>query len=241
MGAGNVNTEGTWNEEGGSSFEGERQDLKHKARRTADKARGQVRSVADSSRTQLATQIGSIGRALREAGGKLREDEHGETTSHYTEMLADRADRVSRFLEEHDAGELYGEVENVARKSPLLFLGGCAAVGFVLGRFLKASSPGGGGEERMPLGVTDEGYESREPGQERYAFGRGGLAGERERYEGGQRRYESAPARDLTTPPETPVVTPVVTTEVIELETSGPGYVQPVIGTKKQDGESGER
>lgn len=227
-----MDTEGTWNEEGSSSFEGERQDLKHKAKRTADRARGQVRSAADSGRSQLATQIGGIGRALRSAGDKLREDEQGEKTSHYTDMLADRADQVSRFLEEHDASEIYGEVENAARKSPALFLGGCLVVGFALGRFLKAGSGGVGGEERMPLGVT--GGDER-IGRERYAFAperRVGIG--EQRYETGQERYESAPERDLTTPPETPVVT----TEVIELETTGPGYVQPVIGTKKQDGGS---
>ena len=234
-----MDTEGTWNEEGSSSFEGERQDLKQKAKRTAERARGQVRSVADSSRSQLATQISGIGRALRGAGEKLREDEKGEKASHYTDMLADRADQVSRFLEEHDADEIYGRVEDVARKNPLLFLGGCAVVGFALGRFLKASS-GGEGEERMPLGIT--GGEEEDVGRERYAFNqeRGGGFGEeryernRERYESGQERYETAPERDLTTPPETPVVT----TEVIEIESSGPGYVQPVIGTKKQDGGS---
>lgn len=236
-----MDTEGTWNEEGGSSFEGERQDLKkqelkQKARRTADRARGQVRSAADSGRSQLATQISGIGRALRDAGDKLREDEQGEKASQYTEMLADRADQISRFLEEHDASEIYGEVENVARKSPALFLGGCLAIGFALGRFLKAGSGEVGGE-RMPLGVSGE------EGGERYVFhpeGRGDLGeqrfegGEPQRQESGQERFETAPERDLTTPSETPVVT----TEVIEVETTGPGYVQPVIGTKKQDGGS---
>lgn len=232
MGAGNVDTEGTWNEEGSSSFEGERQDLKHKAKRTAEKARGQVRSAADSGKSQLATQISGIGRALRGAGDKLREDEQGEKASHYTDMLADRADQVSRFLEEHDASEIYGEVESVARKNPALFLGGCLVVGVAIGRFFKASA--GEGEGRMPLGVSggEEGL-----GRERDAFGEGRRDVIGERYESGQERYESAPDRDLTSPPETPVVT----TEVIELETSGPGYVQPVIGTKKQNGESGER
>lgn len=275
-----MDTEGKWNETGGSSFEGGRQELKEKAHSTAERAKTQVRSIADSSRTEVAAQIGGIGRALRSAGDRLREDEHGAQASRYSEMLADRADRVSRYLDEHDAGELFGEVENLARKSPMLFLGGCLAVGFALGRFLKASPEEGATPEQMPLGVAGPSYGSAPgyeggsgygsgSGAEGRAFERGssgieassgavsrpgvpGTPGFRSASGGGvtpgfqgtprdesserTTTSERGPERDLTTPPKKPVAS----TEVIEVTSSGPGYVQPIIATKR-DSESGER
>lgn len=288
-----METEGKTNETGGSSFEGERHDLKQKARNTADKARSQVRSFADSGRTELASQISSIGRALRDTGDKLRDEgEHGAQASRLTEMLADRADRVSHYLEEHDANELFDEVENIARRNPALFLGGCVAVGFVLGRFLKASPVGGGTEhEELPLGVTEpepEGstiYEGRSAyggdtgigggggyGAETSEYGAGstggygggttggygagttgvesrayesssGLEGKPESEKGGaveteeerKRREAKASERDTSASKTT-----AKSTEVIEVESSGSGYVQPIIATKR-NGESGER
>lgn len=174
-----MESEGKWNETGGSSFEGER-DTQGKVHRTADKARSQVRSFADSSRSELADRIGGIARALRNVGEQLRSEEgSGARASQFTDMLADRADRVSQYLEEHDAGELIERVENIAKKNPAVFLGGCIALGFALGRFLKASPEQGEahgyeayGEEfgeqpqrvgereeqtQMPLGVGSEG------------------------------------------------------------------------------------
>lgn len=159
-----METEGKWNETAGSSFEGEH-GIKDKARNTREKARSQVRSFADSSRTQLAHQISGVGRALRSAGDQLRSEESGEKASQYSEMLADRMDRASRFLDEHDADELIGEVENYVKRNPLVFIGGCLAIGFAVGRFLKAN-PGEDDsgrfsqQEHMPLGVSGPSYES---------------------------------------------------------------------------------
>lgn len=266
-----METHGNSNETGRSSFEGERQNLKHKARDTADRARHQVRSLADSGRNQIASQLSEISKVLRDTSEKLREDEQSAGASRITDMLADRADQASRFFEEHDADELLNRVEDIARKNPGLFLGGCVAIGLAIGRFLKASpsSSGGGEEEQLPLGVSEsEGRGERGETVYEYDFeGRGedvsaGVEGkssssetsgtESKTYEAGstggmggfqgvtesseseeerKRREAQASGGDEGSSKKT---------EVIEVETSGSGYVQPII-TTKSNGESGER
>lgn len=156
-----MNTEGNW---GGpsSSVEGERPDIEGKARETAEKARSQVLSLAETGREELAEQIGGLGRALRSSSETLRNEEQGQA-GYYSELLADQAERVSRFLRDHDSSDLIGRVEGFARRQPALFLGGCVIAGLALGRFLKASP---GESAPLPLGVTggERGYESPSTG-----------------------------------------------------------------------------
>ncbi len=139
-------------EEPGSPSEGARQEFEGEVRSTAEKARSQVRSLAESGREDLADQIGGFGRALHGMGEKLR-DENNEQAGHYSHLLGDQAQRVSRYLSEHDSDALVGEIEGFAREHPLMFLGGCVGIGFAIGRFFKATP---GEEEEMPAGVSGE-------------------------------------------------------------------------------------
>lgn len=151
-----MNTEGKWNEPGSPA--GEPGDIEAEARGVAHKARSRMRSLADTGREELADQLGGLGRALHSAGGTLRDEEQGQA-GHYGELIGDQLERASRYLREHDAGAMIGQIEGFARRQPLLFLGGCVAVGLAVGRFLKA---GPGGEE-TPTGVTGEVRSPYEP------------------------------------------------------------------------------
>ncbi len=131
----------------------EGQSFKQQAKNKAEQARHQVRSFADSGREQVAGQIGGVAQAMRRVSGQLREENKTEA-GYYTDLIGEQADRLSRYLNEHDASALVGEVEHFARRNPLMFLGGCVAAGFVFGRFFKASPPEPEGE--MPLGVSGE-------------------------------------------------------------------------------------
>lgn len=119
--------------------------------KTTQQAKEQVRSLADVRREQVAGHVRDVARAFRNAGEQLREN--NPQARRYTEMIGEKAEKVSQYLEEHDASVLINDVERFARNNPLAFLGGCMAVGFAIGRFFRAS-PNGGGE--MPLGVAGE-------------------------------------------------------------------------------------
>lgn len=153
-----MNTEGKWNEPG--SPVGEPGDIEAEARGVAHKARSRMRSLADTGREELADQLGGLGRALHSAGGTLRDEEQGQA-GHYGELIGDQLERASRYLRDHDAGAMIGQIEGFARRQPLLFLGGCVAVGLAVGRFLKAGP--GGEETSTPTGVMGEVRSPYEP------------------------------------------------------------------------------
>lgn len=115
-----------------------REEARVKAQAKAEEASSRMRSWADSGRAEVATQLGGVARALHSASEQLRSEEQGRA-GYYTDLLGEQADQLAHYLEEHDATDLLGEVEDFARRQPLLFLGGCAAAGFALGRFFKAS------------------------------------------------------------------------------------------------------
>ena len=56
-------------------------------------------------------------------------------------VAADTIQQASKYLENKSVGEVVSDVEDFARREPLIFLGGTFAVGLLLGRFLKASAP----------------------------------------------------------------------------------------------------
>lgn len=146
-----MNTEGKWNEPGSPA--GGTGDIEAEARGVAHKARSRMRSLADTGREELADQLGGLGRALHSAGGTLRDEEQGQA-GYYGELIGDQLERVSRYLREHDSSAMIGHVEGFARRQPLLFLGGCLAVGLAVGRFLKASPAHE--ETTTPAGLTGE-------------------------------------------------------------------------------------
>lgn len=115
-------------------------NVKDEARVRAEEARAQVRNFTNDRKEIVCREINGIASALRSTSEQLR-DQDQERAGHYTEMIGDQAERVARFLEDHDADELTHEVETVARQRPLIFLGGCFVAGLALGRFLKASTP----------------------------------------------------------------------------------------------------
>ena len=141
-----METDRNWNERGSalnlqpSGAEGLGAKAKNQAKNTAAQAREQMRSMADAGREEVAGQISGIARALKSTSDQLRA-QNQEQAGHYTEIIGDQAQRISRYLEEKDASALVSDIEGFARRQPLLFLGGCVAVGFAVGRFFKASAP----------------------------------------------------------------------------------------------------
>lgn len=137
---------------------GDRRDLEHAAREHADDAKEQIRSLAETGKERVVARLDHVARALRGAGDSLR-DEDEEDLSTYATEIGDRVERVSRYLREHDSGDLVAGVERMARERPLLFLGGAFACGVALGRFLKSRPPEGGARGRIESGYAMGGYD----------------------------------------------------------------------------------
>lgn len=141
------------------------ENLKHVATDQAESARRQIRSFAETGKDRVADQLDHVARALRGAGEQLRGDEEQQQISQYTDIIGDRVEQVSRYLRDHQAIDLVDGIERVARRQPLLFLGGAFAVGLVIGRVLKSgASASGSGSSGWTEPGADTGYGSTGPG-----------------------------------------------------------------------------
>lgn len=76
------------------------------------------------------------------------------------ETAADQTERIATFLRDTDARELLHTVEDVARRQPLLFLGGAFLLGAAASRFLKAGASGSAQTARGDRGSMRSGYRS---------------------------------------------------------------------------------
>jgi len=141
------------------------------AQQAQQKAGDLMEQARDQFNTQISTQkeaavqsVGSLASALRQTGQQLR-DQDQAAVSQLVDRAAEIADGVSGYLKERSPNELMGEVENFARREPVLFLGGAFALGFLAARFLKSSSNGDGAGSRSIMRYEGYGY-----GQSRQSF-----------------------------------------------------------------------
>jgi hypothetical protein len=109
------------------------QDAGHLAERAADI--GLQR--ADQGREQVAETVERVAGGIRRVSTELQSEEPAVADVAMT--AADQAERVARYLRDTDARQLIRTVEDVARRQPLLFLGGAFVVGFAASRFLRAA------------------------------------------------------------------------------------------------------
>lgn len=96
----------------------------------------------DTGKGFVAEGFGTVAGAIRNTGEQLRQSPVGPVSG-YLGDAADSIQQASKYLENKSVGEVVSDVEDFARREPLIFLGGTFAVGLLLGRFLKASSPEG--------------------------------------------------------------------------------------------------
>jgi hypothetical protein len=111
-------------------------------------ARSAVSDVAESitstatakgaeMRQGVAQEVAGVATALRKAADEMRD---GSPQQRTMAQIADGLADASEAVGNKDLGELAGELSSFARRSPLVFPGGAALVGFAAARFAKASS-----------------------------------------------------------------------------------------------------
>jgi len=121
----------------------------------AGQAREQVSSRLSGQKAQAAQSLGGVAQALRLTGQQLREQDQAGVTV-YIDRVASQVERFSSYIEQHDVGELVGEVEHFARRQPALFLGGAFVLGLLGARFLKSSAPQRYQPSRYPLARQED-------------------------------------------------------------------------------------
>jgi hypothetical protein len=136
----------------------------HQAGQIADQAQEQVKTAARERKAQTVSNLEDISQAIRSTGQTLRDNDQG-TVAQYTEKMAQQVDQLANYLDEKEIDQIVGDIENVARRRPELFLAGAFGLGLLVGRFLKSSHKS---EAIVPAGYYDT-YDI--PFEERRSYG----------------------------------------------------------------------
>jgi hypothetical protein len=117
--------------------------VREQASRAAGQAQHQAQAFLSQQKDVAAGHLEGVAKVLHDTVDQLRERSPGAVTE-YAERAVDSLDSVAAALRDQDVRSLVGQVEDFARRQPVLFLAGSVAIGFALARFLKSSSRNGG-------------------------------------------------------------------------------------------------
>jgi hypothetical protein len=130
-----------------------------KARGAVGQARGRISDQVDQRSTQAGERIAGTASDVRSIAEELR-NQGKDAPANLAEQVASQADRVGDYLKGASGDRILRDVEDFARRQPMLVAAGALALGFAASRFLKASSSrryqsGYGGQD----GGYDRGYD----------------------------------------------------------------------------------
>lgn len=104
----------------------------------AGKVSSEVSGAADKARSGAAQEVKQIADALHTAAGELHE---GSSQRRMFDKLAENVDHMSRAMNDKNLGDMMSDLNDLARRNPMLFLSGAALAGFAATRLATASSP----------------------------------------------------------------------------------------------------
>jgi hypothetical protein len=110
-----------------------------KARGVVGQARGRLSDQVDQRSTQAGERIAGSAADVRSIAQELR-NQGKDAPANLAEQLAGQADRVGDYLKDASGDRILRDVEDFARRQPMLVAAGALALGFAASRFLKASS-----------------------------------------------------------------------------------------------------
>ena len=117
------------------------QQVQQKSQEVKGQAGDRVRRELDNRTAQAGSQLQFTADAMRRTGEQLR-DEGKEGPAKAATAVAERAERFGNYMTATNADRMLHDVEDFARRQPLLFALGGATLGFLASRFVKASSSG---------------------------------------------------------------------------------------------------
>jgi hypothetical protein len=139
-------TYGSTADTGGSATDQVEDQVKDKAQLAQDKARGamgqargRMSEQVDQRSTQAGERIAGTASDVRSIAEELR-NQGKDTPATLAEQIASQADRVGDYLKEASGDRILRDVEDFARRQPMLVAAAGLALGFAASRFLKASS-----------------------------------------------------------------------------------------------------
>jgi hypothetical protein len=131
---------------GGSPTEQVKDQVRDKAQVAQDKARGalgqargRLSDQVDQRSTQAGERVAGTASDVRSIAEELR-NQGKDAPANLAEQVANQADRVGDYLKGASGDRLLRDVEDFARRQPMLVAAGGLVLGFAASRFMKASS-----------------------------------------------------------------------------------------------------
>lgn len=124
----------------GTASPGVLDQAKETVSNVASQAGDKVTSRLDAQKDRAAEGLSSIVQALRQTGQKMREQNQTAPAQEYLNAATDRVERVADYIRSTDVRQMVTQVEQYARRSPEIFIGGAFLLGLLGARFLKSSS-----------------------------------------------------------------------------------------------------
>jgi hypothetical protein len=115
------------------------QVAQEKARGAASQARGRISEQVDQRSTLVGERIAGTAGDVRSIADELR-NQGKDAPANLAEQVASQADRVGDYLKGASGDRILRDVEDFARRQPMLVAAAGLALGFAASRFLKASS-----------------------------------------------------------------------------------------------------
>lgn len=119
----------------------------------ADDAQNQLRDIGKAVKDRVATEAGAKADTVRHAAADQAQSaadaaeaavdqfDSNSFQAQAAHRIADQIEGVAAQLRTTDINSLVTQTSDFARRNPLLFIGGAAALGFAATRFLKARNP----------------------------------------------------------------------------------------------------
>ena len=125
-------------------------------RKVAERVKQEGKQKLEAGKSTAAEQASTVASALKSASSELEGNQ--PLLANYTNQLADTVSRFSTRLRDGSLEDLLSDAQAMARRNPGLFILGGFAVGLVLARFIRASTPE---DEFLPVGTDDQGSDAR--------------------------------------------------------------------------------
>jgi hypothetical protein len=116
-------------------------DAKERAGELWDDAKEAARATLNVQKHAAAEGIDDVAAALRDAARRRQHDGKSDAYAALGGTAADGLDRLAQTLRSKDLGTMVRDVEDFARRQPVVFFGLALAAGFVGARAIKASAP----------------------------------------------------------------------------------------------------
>jgi hypothetical protein len=148
-------TEGSTTDQVKDQVKEKAQVAQDKARGAMGQARGRISDQVDQRSTQAGERVAGTASDVRSIADELR-NQGKDAPAKLAEQVAGQADRVGDYLKGASGDRILRDVEDFARRQPMLVAAAGLALGFAASRFLKASS---GRRYESGYGSFDGGYD----------------------------------------------------------------------------------